>query len=147
MKKVFFTLLAVIVVAGLLAGAGFVGYRIGAQQITRVTSDSKNAPFVHRFQFGQNDMPMHNFGRSPDRNFERGFGPRGFGMRGGMGFFFPFMFLGRILFWGLIILFAYWLFTRSGWQLTRKPQPVSQPVAKSPTVETTEATSSEEKEA
>jgi hypothetical protein len=68
-------------------------------------------------------------------------------MRGGMGFFSPFMFLGRILFWGLVIWFAYWLFTRSGWPLTRKPQPVSQPVVDNPKVETTtKSNSAEEKE-
>jgi hypothetical protein len=91
---------------------------------------------------------MHNFSRDLDRGFGRGFGPGGFGMRGGMmgfGFFGPLMFLGRLLFWALVIWFAYWLFTKSGWQLTRK----SQPVVDSPTVEPApvEAPTPEEKEA
>ena len=148
MKKVLLTLLAVLVVAGVLAGTGFAGYRIGYRQGTLTTSDGSNVPFVHPFQMSPRDMPMHNFGRDLDRSFDRNFGPQGFGMRGGMGFFAPLMFLGRILFWGLVIWFVYWLFTRSGWQLTRKPQPVSQPVVESPRAETTaETSSSEEKEA
>ena len=75
---------------------------------------------------------MHNFGRDSDRGFSRGFGPGGFGMRGGMGFFAPLMFLGRILFWGLVIWFAYWLFTKSGWKLSRTPQPVESPKVEVP---------------
>lgn len=140
MKKVFLTLLAVIITVGVLAGVGFAGYRLGYQQGAQSRSDA-NVTFVHPFLLEPKDMPMHNFGRGLDRNVERGFGPQGFGMRGGMGFFPPFMFLGRILFWGLIIWFAYWLFTRSGWQLTRKPQPV----AESSKAETKETASAEEK--
>ena len=135
MKKVLLTILAVIVVAGVLAGAGFAGYRIGYQQgahstlTTNITPNDKT-PFMHPFGF--QDMPMHNFGRDSDRGFSRGFGPGGFGMRGGMGFFAPLMFLGRILFWGLVIWFAYWLFTKSGWKLSRTPQPVESPKVEVP---------------
>jgi len=145
MKKVLLTLLAVIVIAGALAGAGFAGYHIGYQQSIRSISTTNNTPgntpFMHGYQFGPQDMPMHNFGRDLDRGFGCGFGPNGFGMRGGMGFgfFSPLMFLGRILFWVLIIWFAYWLFTKSGWKLTRTSQPVA-----SPKVETS---APEEKEA
>jgi hypothetical protein len=142
MKKVLLTILTVIVVAGVLAGAGFVGYRIGTQQSARITTSTNNTPFVHP------NVPMHNFGKDLDRGFGHGFGPGGFGMRGGMmgfGFFGPLMFLGRILFWGVILWFIYWLFTKSGWQLTRK----TQPIAPAPTVETTpvEPPAPEEKEA
>lgn len=132
MKKVLLTLLAVVVIVGALAGAGFAGYRIGYRQSARVTSTTNNPPnnnmpFVH--PFGSQNMPMHNFGRDFDQGFGRGFGPGGFGMRGGMrfGFLSPLMFLGRILLWALIIWFAYWLFTKSGWKLTRTPQPVENP--------------------
>ena len=56
-------------------------------------------------------------------DFERGF-HREFGMRGvpgmGFGFFSPLMFLGRIAILALIVWFIYWLFTRSGWRLTRE---------------------------
>ena len=135
MKKVLLTILAVIVVAGVLAGAGFAGYRIGYQQgahstLTTNTTPNDKTPFMHPFGF--QDMPMHNFGRDSDRGFSHGFGPGGFGMRGGMGFFAPLMFLGRILFWGLVIWFAYWLFTKSGWKLSRTPQPVESPKVEVP---------------
>jgi hypothetical protein len=138
MKKILLTLLTVIVVAGVLAGVGFAGYRIGYHQgalSTNTNTTANNTPFVHP------DVPMHNFGRDFDRNFNRGFGLGGFGMHGGMGFgfFSPLMFLGRILFWGLMIWFIYWLFTKSGWQLTRKSQPVESPKV--------EASAPEEKEA
>ena len=146
MKKVLLTLLVVIVAVGFLVGAGFAGYRIGYRQgalstSTNTTSNNNNTPFMHGFQFGQKDMPMQNFGRDLDRNFNRGMRPGGFGVRGGMGFGFfpPLMFLGQILFWGLIILFAYWLFTKSGWQLTRTRQPVEAPKVEASTPEEKEA--------
>ncbi|MFT3893132.1 MAG: hypothetical protein QM730_16000 [Anaerolineales bacterium] len=138
MKKVLLTLLTVIVALGLLAGAGYAGYRFGYQRATLTANINtpNNTPYMHGFVHP--DVPMQNFGRELDRGFGRGMG---FGMHGGMGFGFfgPLMFLGRILFWGLIIWFAYWLFTRSGWQLTRK----AQTVAPAPVVE---ASASEEKE-
>lgn len=130
MKKVLLTLLAVIVIAGALGGAGFAGYRIGYQQgALASTGNGSNTPFMHDFRVGPQDIPMHNFGRGMDGNFERGSGPGGLRMRGGMifGFFPPLAFLGRILFWGLLAWFVYWLFTKSGWQLTRKAQPVEAP--------------------
>ena len=123
MKKVLLTLLGILLVIGVLAGAGFAGYRIGYQQGALTTTDGNPAPFTRGFQLGPQDMPMHNFGRDFDRGFNRGFGPGGFRMmdRGmGFGFFPPFMFLAGIVFWGLIIWFTYWLFTRSGWQITRR---------------------------
>ena len=124
MKKVLLTLLAIIVMVGALAGAGFTGYRIGIKQAAPSGTTENVAPFKHDFQFGPQDMPMHNFGRDLNRGFNRGFGPSNRGM--GFGFFPPMMFLGRIAFWGLAILFIYWLFTKSGWQLTRKQQPVTE---------------------
>jgi hypothetical protein len=124
MKKVLLTILAVIVAVGLLAGAGFAGYRIGYRQgaLTANTNNSNKTPFMHGFVHP--NMPMQNFGR----DFNRGMEPGGFGMRGGMmglGLFGLLAVVGRILFWALVIWFVYWLFTRSGWQLTRKTQPVT----------------------
>ncbi len=142
MKKVLLTLLVVIVALGLLAGVGFAGYRIGYRQAALSTSTNtttNNIPYMHGFQFMHPNMPMQNFGRDLDRNFSRGMGFDEFGMRGGrgFGFFTPLMFLGRILFWALIVWFIYWLFTRSGWQFTRKPQPVAAaPKAEATPVET-----------
>ena len=146
MKKVVLTLLAVIVSVGLLAAAGFAGYRIGYRQgaLTTNTQATNNAPFMHGFVHP--DIPMQNFGRNLERGFGRGIGPMNFGMRGGgfgFGLFGPLMFLGRILFWALVVLFIYWLFTKSGWQLIRKPQPaVATPNVESAPIETP---SSEEK--
>lgn len=121
MKKVLLVILGSIVVVGALAGAGFAGYRIGYQHGTRSTADGNTVPFIHGYQFGPQDMPMHNFGRDLDRGFNRGWDRGGFGMQGyGMrfGFFPSLMPLGHIVFWGLVIWFVYWLFTRSGWKFS-----------------------------
>jgi len=123
MKKVLLTLLAIMVIAGALAGAGFAGYRIGYKQAALTGTPENVMPFNHDFQFGPRDMPMLNFGKDFNRGFNREFGPGGRGME--FGFFPPLMFLGRIAFWVLAILFVYWLFTKSGWQLTRRQQSVA----------------------
>jgi len=129
MKKILLTLLIVIVGAGILAGAGFAGYRIGFRQGALATTDGNIAPSTRGFQLGPRNLPFHNFGRDFDRDFQRGIGPGGFDMmrRGGMGFglFAPLMFLGQIVFWGLITWFAYWLFTKSGWRIIRTNPPAS----------------------
>jgi hypothetical protein len=70
---------------------------------------------------GPNRMPVPNFGDRFDRAFHRG--PGGFPMRG-FGFFAPLGFLGQLLVLALIVWFVYWLFTRSGWRLTRTVQTV-----------------------
>ena len=117
MKKVLLTILAAVVILGVLAGVGYAGYRIG---YTHGPQSKGNPPlFSHRSeQFDQDRMPMQSFGKE----FERGFGPGGSRMmhRGRFGFFSPFMFLGRLIVYGFIIWFIYWLFTKSGWRLTRQ---------------------------
>jgi len=123
MKRVLLSLLAVIVVLGLFAAAGFTGYRFGYAQGARVTVNGDNVrPQIGPFgDFGQNRMPMREFGFN--RGFHREFGMRGFpGL--GFGFFSPLMFVGRIAILALIVWFIYWLFTRSGWRLTRTAQTV-----------------------
>lgn len=130
MKRVLLSLLAVIVVLGLFAAAGFTGYRFGYAQGARATVNGDNVrPQIGPFgDFSQNRMPMREFGFN--RGFHREFGMRGFpGM--GFGFFSPLMLVGRIAILALIVWFIYGLFTRSGWRLTRiaqtteaKPQPV-----------------------
>jgi hypothetical protein len=126
MKKVLLTLLGIIVVLGVLAGAGFTGYRIGYQQGAVANTDGITVPLMHGFRLDPQEMPMHNFGRGFDRDAVRG----GYTMMGrGMGFFPPFMAIGRLLFWALVIWFAYWLFTKSGWRITRvdpNPAPKSE---------------------
>jgi hypothetical protein len=134
MKKVLLTLLGIIVVAGVLAGAGLVGYRMGynhgALAVSNKTAqlpqpnkdfDLRGMPMMRGFDngFGLRGMPMHSFG-----GFHRGFGPGGFGMMGrgwGFGFFGLFGFLLRIAVFALIIWVIYKLFKSSGWTLTRQP--------------------------
>ena len=132
MKKVLLTLLGIIVVAGILAGAGFVGYRMGYNHGVLAVSNKtvqlpqqnkdfgfRGMPMMRGFgnDFGIHGMPMHNFGNG----FERGFGPGGFGMmgrgRGGFGLFGSLLHLAVL---ALIIWVAYKLFKASGWTLTRQ---------------------------
>jgi hypothetical protein len=134
MKRVFLLLLGIVVVIGIVAGAGFAGYQIGVRQSERISINIDELPSVGRPNFDSERGPFA-FDRGFERRFDRGFPHGGFQMmrRGGFGFFGPFMFLGHILFWGLLILLAYWLFTRSGWRLTRTEQTVQQT---SPNVQT-----------
>lgn len=117
MKKVLLTLLVIVLVLGVIGAAGFTGYRFGYAQGVQATADGE-APGLRPFDgIGPGRMPMDGFGR--DRGFERGFGMRGFPMMG-FGFFSLFRFLTQIAVLALIIWFAYWLFTRSGWRLIRQ---------------------------
>jgi predicted PurR-regulated permease PerM len=135
MKRVLLTLLAVIVILGLFAAVGFTGYRFGYAQGARATANSDDVrPQIGPFgNFPPDRMPMREFGFN--RGFHREFGMRGFpGM--GSGFFSLWTFLGRIAVLALIVWFIYWLFTRSGYRLTRtvqtsapEPQP-AEPEAK-----------------
>jgi uncharacterized membrane protein len=118
MKKVFLTIIAVVVAIGVLAGAGFAGYRFGFMQGIQTTSNG-TAPSLSRDR-----MPQFHPGLF-DRDFGRGVAPNYFSMMPygrGFGFFSPLLFLGRIVFWVLVIWFVYWLFTRSGWRLSRTPK-------------------------
>ena len=120
MKKVLLTILTLIVVLGLFAATGYAGYRFGYVQGAQLTA-SGDAPQRRPFDdVGPRGMPMHNLGREIERGFNRGFRPDGF-RRMGFGFFSPILFLGRIALWGLVLWLIYWLFTRSGWRLTRTP--------------------------
>ena len=135
MKRILLILLSIVSVIGVLAGTGFAGYQIGFRQGAR-TTNSVGSPFVGRPDFTERSpFPLE---RGFERGFDRGFPHGGFRMmdRGGFGFFGPFMFLGHLLFWGLIILLIYWLFTRSGWRLTRTERTVQQTSPTSQTVTT-----------
>lgn len=129
MKKVLLTLLALILVIGLLAGTGFAGYRVGYDQGARA-SGNVNIALTDR-----DEMPKFNFGRDPDnrpeRGFEREFGhnfPRGnFRMlphSRGLGMFSLFRLLTHLAILALVIGLVYLLFTRSGWRLSPTKQPV-----------------------
>lgn len=152
MKKVLLTLLTIVVVLGLFAAAGFAGYRMGymrgAQtQITANGNSNGTAPQIRPFgDLDRRGMPMDNFGSG--RGFQREF-PRGFGgfPRMGMGFglFGLFGGLMRIALFGLIIWFAYWLFTRSGWRLTRAVPASETTAPPAPAATSTETEVREEK--
>lgn len=129
MKKVLLTLLSIIVVVGVLAGAGFAGYRIGYNQGARAVSVTKGTvqlpPRNFNHNFGPQNMPMmRNFGNGFERGFNRGMGPGGFGMMGrgrGFGFFGPLQFLVHVAVWVLVIWLIYMAIKGSGWRLTRQP--------------------------
>ena len=131
MKKIFLTIVAIILLLGALAGAGYAGYRIGYNNGARSTG---NPPLVDRFErFGQDRMPMHSFGKDFDHGFNRGFGPGSFGMMHRdmeFGFFPIFAFLARIAVLGLIVWLIYLLITRSGWKLSLARQEVESTSAK-----------------
>jgi hypothetical protein len=89
------------------------GYAQGAQR----TTDGQMPELRPFGGMGPDRMPMQRWG---DR-FDREFGPGGFPMRG-FGFFAPIRFIGQLLVLALMVWFIYWLFTRSGWRLTRTTQ-------------------------
>ena len=127
MKRTLLTLLGILFVIGVLAGIDYAGYQIGFRQGARTASNGAGSPSVGRPDFNSERPPFpldRGFERGLDRDFPRG----GFRMthsdRGVFGFFSPFMFLGHIAFWGLILLLVYLLFTRNGWRLTRTEQTV-----------------------
>jgi hypothetical protein len=127
MKRVLLTLLAVFVVVGLFAAAGYTGYRFGYAQGIHDTADGELLrPGFGRFdEFRGDHMPMWGFG------FERGpmHGvPFGMPMMGwGFGVFSLLGLLWRVALLALIVWFVTWLFTRSGWRLIREPQPSMAP--------------------
>lgn len=116
MKKVLLTILAVIVILGALAGAGFAGYRIGYVQ--GVASDGSVPSFVRPDRMNPNYMPglRRDFGfwNQPYHAPMMGGGIFGFT------YFSPFRILWNLAVLALIAWFAYWLFTRSGWRITRQ---------------------------
>lgn len=119
MKKVLLTLLAVVLIFGALAAAGYTGYKYGFNQGALAASDGDTQFFMPRFGFDQYRMPRHDYG------FYRGFDRPGFGMMDrsfGFGFFSPLLFLVRIAFWILVIWAIYMLIARNGWRLTRTTQ-------------------------
>jgi hypothetical protein len=120
MKKVLLTLVGVVLILGLFSAVGYAGYRFGyAQGVQTVINSDTAQPRLRLFDdFERRGIP--NLGDRFERDFPRGFGPGGFPMRE-FGFFSPLRFLAQIAVLGLMIWFVYWLFTRSGWRLTRTP--------------------------
>jgi len=122
MKKFLLSLLILIVALGLLAGAGFAGYRIGLSN--SLTSTDTAPRFGRSFQMNPQFMPRNDFGRGFDHySMMR---PGGFNGRS-IGFFSPLRAIWNIALLGLILWFVYWLFTKSGWQITRKMDTSTEP--------------------
>lgn len=120
MKKVLLILLAVIVIIGALAGAGFWGYRMG---YANGATGSDNGPFFSRsFHMDPSQMPFHR----GNEGFNHGFDQRSMMQPGGYhgyamgyGYFSPLRALWHIANLALVVWFVYWLFTKSGWKITR----------------------------
>ena len=122
MRRILLFLVAVVVIVGVFAAAGYTGYRLGFAQGAQsmANRDETPRPGLSPFdEFGPRGMPGRNF--RFDHKFEREFGMSVF-HRMRFGFFSPFMFLSQILLLGLIAGLVYWLFARSGWRLTRTGQ-------------------------
>jgi hypothetical protein len=120
MKKVLLTLLAIVVLIGVLGGVGLAGYHIGYRQGALAITDGTIPRFDRLPGFDRDEMPQFHPGMN-DRNFNRGVAPSHFFMmqRGeGFGFFSPFQFLWRLAIIGLIIWVGYQLFKGNGWQLS-----------------------------
>jgi len=116
MKRIVLSLLAIVVVLGLFAAIGYAGYRMGYAQGIEQTAIGDAPTFRPFARMGPGRMPMHEFGFG--RGFPRELRPGGFPMMG-FGFLPLFGFLWRVAILALVIGLIYWLFTRSGWKLTR----------------------------
>ena len=122
MKKILLTLVAVVLVLGLFAAVGFTGYRFGyAQGVQTAANGDAIAPGLRLFD-DVSPRGVERFGM--DRDFQREFRPGGFPVRG---FFSPLRSLMQIAVLGLVVWFAYWLFARSGWRLTKTVQTIETP--------------------
>lgn len=121
MKKVLLSLLIVVLVLGALGAVGFAGYRFG---YTRGVQAAVNGQMPEWYLF--DDISPHG-GPRFEREFglHREFGARDLPARGIDVYLLRMLIpLAALL---LTVLFAYWLFTRSGWQLTRTHQATEAP--------------------
>jgi hypothetical protein len=128
MKKVLLTLLAAVLILGAVGVSGFTGYRFGYAQGVQATANGETPGLRPFDDFGPRGRPDRGFGF--DREFQREFRMRGFPMMG-FGFFSLFRVLVQIAVLGLIVWFAYWLFTRSGYRITRTVETTAPPPAES----------------
>jgi hypothetical protein len=119
MKRILLALLGIIVMLGLFGAMGYAGYRFGYAQGLQSTVNgdyTRPDPALRPFdEFHPRGMP----GFGMDRRFKHDFGPGRFPMMG-LGFFSALRWLVPIAVLALVVLFIYWLFTRSGWRLTRQ---------------------------
>jgi hypothetical protein len=107
MKNVLLTFLVAVILLGLFAAVGFSGYRFGYAQGVEATSNGETLGPRLFERMGPGRMPMHEFGMG--RGFPRGFGMDSFSMM------------------GFIVWFGYWLFTRSGYSITRTAKGTATP--------------------
>ena len=116
MKKVLLTLFVIIIVAGVLAGVGWTGYRYGyAQGVSGTSNGEVVRPLGRGNDFTWNRMPIHNF----NNGMRPGYHHPGFGMMpygGGFGFLSPLFFLARVAVYAFIIWVIYKLLT--GWRIS-----------------------------
>jgi hypothetical protein len=141
MKKFLLTLLALVLIVGVLAGVAFLGYRLGYKQgaltIAAPNGSTNIRPFMHGDDFAWRKMPMHNFGIDPHFGFHPGFGMMLPGR--GFGFFSPILFVVQLAVLGFIIWLVYKLLT--GWRLT-----LTRTTAESPRAEPVQPVKSETKD-
>src|SRR5688572_11016611 len=102
MKKGILSIIGVVLIIGLFAGAGFAGYRIGYTRGVQASANG-DAPLFGRFErFSPERMPMPSFGKDFDRGFERGFPRERFQMMQcghGFGILYPLMLLSHLALW------------------------------------------------
>ena len=127
MRNPLLTLLTIVIGLGILGLAGFAGYQMGLQHSAQLPANSSTTPRV--MPGGDPNSHSDLFDRNHPGRFDRGqFRSRQFGnfgrSMGGPGGFFPGLrFLFPLLTLAILLGFAYWLGTRSGWQLVRTSQP------------------------
>ena len=143
MKRFLLTILAIVLIAGVLAGAGFTGYRFGYRQGTLAASkgDTLVPPIARGEAFHWKRMPMEGFGPGMPHNFPPRWRPGDFGMmHRGRGFWiFPlFGFLIQLAIVGFIVWLVFKLLT--GWRFT-----LTRAAVESPKVEPSQPVESEPK--
>jgi hypothetical protein len=141
MKRFLLASLTIIVIAVVLAGVGFAGYRYGFQQGALAASNNGDTlpPFARGNDFGWNRMPMHEFGWSMRPGFQHGFGDfRMMGRGGGFGIFPLFGLLIQLAILGFIVWLIYKLLT--GWRIS-----FTRATVESPRVEPAQPVESEPK--
>lgn len=129
MRRFLLTLLAIVLIAGVLAGAGFVGYRLGFQQGAMATSNDELTvvPRLGRSDdFGSQRMPMPRFQERMGPGMRMWIRPGGFemmpGRGGGFGIFRILGLLVQLAILGFVVWLVYKLLT--GWRLTLTPRTV-----------------------
>lgn len=137
MKKVLLTLLAIVLVAGVLGVTGLTAYRYG---YANGISNNPSLPSLGSDNgFGRNKMPMHNFEYGMRPGFGRGFGGHTMMKGGGFGFFPFFGFLVQLAVIALVVWLVY-KFTK-GWRLTLSAPTSATPMTSPPSAEETSNTS------